>query len=416
MRTVSSCATVDGVDSVELRRAVDADWPDIADADARAFAVTEPFDEVTLRDTLKVLPNDAILVARDTSVSPPSLVGLSAFYRMKITPPGGVPAPAAGLTWVSVAATHRRRGLLRRMLTDLNVQWEAEQFPFAILTATEATIYERFGFGVAMFTDRVRIEHGPAWRAPDTTAGSTRIVSGTQAAQLIPPIHARWAASHPGAITRVDDWWTPIFADRFVERRPGYTQLFYLVHDDGYAMYRLRNREDSLPEVEVVELVAVTPQAHSALWRILTSLDRTASIVADLAPDDPLRWLLTDSRAVRRTGFDDTVWVRILDVAKTLPMRRYAADANFVLNVADEFGSAGGRFAVAINGGVASVRPTEADADLDMTVATLSSLYFGGMTATELARAARIVGSAEALAAFDAAFATDRLPLAGTFF
>lgn len=398
-----------------MDRATDADWDDIATADARAFGMTVPIDDIGRQELSPLLPNDTLLLVRDQAIESHPLVGLSAFYRMRITPPGGTPQRAAGLTWVSVAPTHRRRGILRTMLTELSAQWRAEGYAFAILTATEATIYERFGFGVAMFVDRVSIPTGAQWRSPATTHGEVHYASTTEAAQTIPQIHQRWAAQHPGAITRDPAWWTPIFADRPPERRPGYTQLFYLLHSDGYAMYRMKTT-DTIPDVDVVEAVAVTDAAHSALWRVLTSLDRTGSVHAELPADDSLPLKLNNFRDVRTVGSDDTVWVAILDVAAALTARRYAADVATVLDVVDDFGSAGGRFALTVSDGAASVSDTDAPADLFMPIAALGSLYFGGRRATELARAGRISGTAEAIAALDAALATERQPVAGTFF
>ncbi|MFW0791465.1 GNAT family N-acetyltransferase [Gordonia sp. CPCC 205333] len=398
-----------------MRPATDGDWEDILVADARAFAMTTPIDDAAREELSKLLTNDTMRVVRDGSLPGAPLVGFSTYFRMQITPPGGTPTPAAGLTWVSVAATHRRQGILRMMLTDLTKQWRTEGYPFAILTATEATIYERFGFGVAATIDHVKVPTGAGWRGEDTSRGSTFYGTTEQAAQLIPEIHRRWAAQHPGAITRVSGWWTPIFADRPAERRPDHTQMFYLMHADGYAMYRL-HRGDGIPEVEVIEIVTVTDDAHTALWRVLTNLDRTSTVNVDLVTDDPLPWKLSDFRSVRTVARDDTVWVHILDVIAALSGRRYAADLSLILEVTDEFGSAGGRFAVAVDGGKATVTRSDASADVTLSLPTLGSLYFGGYRAADFARAGRIRGSIDAIRSLDAAFATERIPSTGTFF
>src|SRR5690348_16098260 len=66
-----------------------------------------------------------------------------------LTVPGGSAVPAAGVTMVGVAATHRRRGVLtsmmRRQLDDVRSWGE----PLAVLTASEPAIYGRFGYGLA---------------------------------------------------------------------------------------------------------------------------------------------------------------------------------------------------------------------------------------------------------------------------
>ena len=57
--------------------------------------------------------------------------------------------PAAGVTFVAVLPTYRRRGvlssLMRRQLADVRDRGE----PLAILWASEAVIYGRYGYGRA---------------------------------------------------------------------------------------------------------------------------------------------------------------------------------------------------------------------------------------------------------------------------
>ena len=75
-------------------------------------------------------------------------VGTAGAFTFRLSVPGGASVPAAGVTMVSVAATHRRRGVLtsmmRRQLDDVRGWGE----PLAVLTASEPEIYGRFGYGV----------------------------------------------------------------------------------------------------------------------------------------------------------------------------------------------------------------------------------------------------------------------------
>lgn len=69
------------------------------------------------------------------------VVATAGIYTRDLTVPGG-PRPAAGVTFVAVQPTHRRRGLLtgmmRRQLTGLH---EDQQEPVAVLWASEGGIY-----------------------------------------------------------------------------------------------------------------------------------------------------------------------------------------------------------------------------------------------------------------------------------
>src|SRR6476646_3557417 len=70
-------------------------------------------------------------------------------YSFDQTLPGNTHIPVAGVTWVGCLPSHRRRGLLtsmmRHQIDDLAERGES----VAILTASEAVIYGRFGYGLS---------------------------------------------------------------------------------------------------------------------------------------------------------------------------------------------------------------------------------------------------------------------------
>ena len=75
-------------------------------------------------------------------------VGGSGAFPFGLSVPGGE-LPCAGITVVGVTPTHRRRGILRRMMRmHLDLAHERGE-PIAALWASEGAIYGRFGFGVA---------------------------------------------------------------------------------------------------------------------------------------------------------------------------------------------------------------------------------------------------------------------------
>ena len=130
--------------------------------------------------------------------------------------------------------------------------------------------------------------------------------------------------------------------------RGGGSALFYLVHADGFASYRVRWSDRS---ATVVDLFAATDEAYAALWRVLLGLDLVDKVTGwkSLAVNDPLPLLLTDPRQVQTTGLDDGMWSRVLDVPAALSARTYAAEIDVVLDVRDDFLHRGGR--VRLQGG-----------------------------------------------------------------
>lgn len=403
---------------LEVRRARGADWDDIFAADARAFLMTSPMSDAERSDLRGKVDDSEVVVVRDPAATiPDPLVGVAMFYQMTMTVPGGDALDAAGLSWVSVAATHRRRGILRTMITELFEQWEAQDKTFAILTASEATIYERFGFGPACFADRVDIDLSRT-RMRAQPDGSSPVVFGTtdEIARRIPELHRRWTQTRPGALARPDSWWAPILADRDSQRPPHSSGLHYLLHADGYASYRINNSV-SPSRGDVEEVIAVTEEAHTELWRVLTGLDLLSCLHAPIPVDDPLPVKLTDHRTVRIVGHDDKMWLRILDVPRALSSRRYSDDVDVVLEITDEFRSSGGTFVLSARNGGGIAAPSELTPTARMDISVLAMIYLGGTRARTLAAAGRLwTDSPATLEAFDRAFATDRAPFSGTFF
>ena len=77
------------------------------------------------------------------------VVGTLRSFATPLTVPGPGFVTAAALTNVTVAPTHRRRGLLSQMiLGDLTASAEREE-ALGILIASEYPIYGRFGYGAA---------------------------------------------------------------------------------------------------------------------------------------------------------------------------------------------------------------------------------------------------------------------------
>ncbi|MFP3813618.1 GNAT family N-acetyltransferase, partial [Bacillus sp. SIMBA_005] len=67
-----------------------------------------------------------------------------------LTIPGGGELDMWAISMVTVAATHRRRGIARSLLEGELRAAVSAGVPMAGLTVSEATIYGRYGFGSAI--------------------------------------------------------------------------------------------------------------------------------------------------------------------------------------------------------------------------------------------------------------------------
>jgi predicted acetyltransferase len=395
-----------------IRAATADDFPEIAGVDGVSFGVH--YAEEELADVLTIVDPARFLVATDAE----RIVGVTGDYPFTMTAPGGS-LDVPGVTWVSVEPTYRRRGVLTALMRRQLQNFAAAGLPAAILTASEAGIYGRFGYGATSQVAKTEINRRRATLAQRGEAGAVERVSPEQARARFPAIHDRWRAQTPGALNRTAAWWDLLLLDR-EHQRNGMSALFHLAHADGYVSYRVKNDwNDGDPGhlCWLSDYVTVTPEAHAALWQVLLGLDLFGSIQTLRMPvDDPLPYLLTDARQVRLSSVADGLWLRPLDVAALLAGRRYGVEVDAVLEVHDEmFGD--GRYWLRGGPDGATCERTERAADVTLPVASLGSVYLGGFRLETLARAGfAAADDPAALARLDRALLADRLPLYGTAF
>jgi predicted acetyltransferase len=306
------------------------------------------------------------------------LVATAASFDLRMAVPGRV-TPVAGVTWVGVLPTYRRRGLLgalmARQLTDLHEAGTA----VAALWASEGAIYGRYGYGAAAWNLGVAVPRGAAFRLP-VPPGGLELVE--PAAAVLSPVYERVAARTPGFASRDDDWWAYRLHDP-AHARDGATELQCVVTGGGYALYAVQGVWSAgLPAgvVQVRELVAEDLPARLRLWRHLLDLDLTAEVRARaVAPDDPL--LLSALAEPRSAGarLRDSLWVRLVDVPDALRSRTYACDVDVVLEVVDERAPWNtGRWRLTGDRTDAACLRTRAAADLVLRPEDLGAAYLGG--------------------------------------
>jgi len=345
-----------------------------------------------------------------------SIVSGAGSFPFDLTVPGGN-VKAAGVTVVGVLPTHRRRGYLGAMMRALVDAAHARGEPVAVLWATEDPIYGRFGYGMASMSAEIDLprEH-TAMIAPLDLVAETRLVSLAEAEPLVAPIYDHVARATPGMFARTPAWWQArVLTDPDWRRgNAGYLRCAVLEiggKPSAYALYRVNQtleRGSSTGNLSVVEATGDSPQALQAIWRFLFGIDWLARVKAVFLPlDHPLLlWL----KAPRRLNFlvREGLWVRLIDLAAALRARGYATDDAIVIDVTDQFCPwNAGRWRIS----GAGVEKTESPADLACDVASLGSVYLGGFTFTELARALRVKELRDgALARADALFHSDRKP------
>lgn len=325
-------------------------------------------------------------------------VGASAMISFCVTIPGGMTMAMAGVTATGVIATHRRRGYLRQMMQAMFDEALARSEPLAMLSASEGSIYGRFGFSVA--THRARLEiarHETAFLPCPTDTGALELVNAEVARSAWPEIHSQVRAKRVGELTPSADRWSRLSDTSDGTNGP----LRYLIHRssegllDGIANFRLpwSSTEADAGTLIVEALEATTVEAYRSLWQLLMDFDLTRTVIAPgRARQEPLTWMLTNPRAVRITRQSDNLWARLLDVPTALEGRGYASEESVVLRIPEDAMCPRnvGTWELNARGAQATCEPSDRMPDATVTIQAISSLYFGGASAHDLAFAGQI--------------------------
>ena len=378
-----------GTDLRVLRR---DDWDEWYDNLLRAFGgIPEPAEE---RETFRELTEiDRSIGVWDDG----RCVGTAGAFSFRLTVPGGASVPAAGVTMVSVAATHRRRGVLtsmmRRQLDDVRSWGE----PLAVLTASEPVIYGRFGYGVGTYQLNADIDTARVRLSVPSGTDDVRLRYAAPANVLdaCEAVYTRLVSRRPGMIARIPGWERLWLLDP-ESTRDGASPLQCVVAERdgevvGFVRYRVKADWDATgPKGTVVvsDLEALDPAGHGALWRFLFDLDLTSRIDIRRRPvDEAWQYLVSD---IRRCSplVRDALHVRLVDVGAALEARTYQTPVDVVLEVEDAFCPwNAGRWRLSGDAKGASCTRTTDPADLALSVRELGAAYLGGVSLASLAGA-----------------------------
>ncbi|MER6270791.1 GNAT family N-acetyltransferase [Streptomyces sp. 900105755] len=349
------------------------------------------------------------------------LVGTAGAFRFRMTVPGGAVLPTAGITMVSVAATHRRRGVLtsmmRRQLDDIR-EWGE---PLAALTASEPAIYGRFGYGAATFQLQAEIDTSRVTLDVPAGTGDVRLRYADPAEVLgaCEAVYAELVPLRPGMLARQPGWERAGLLDPESERGGASALQCVVAERDGevtgYARFRTKmgwSASGHDGTVTLEDLAALDPASDGALWRFLFGIDLMSKLAVRGRPvDDAWQYQVSDIRRCL-TRVRDMGYVRLVDVGAALAARTYQAPVDVVLEVADAFCPwNAGRWRLTGDAKGASCERTTDAAELTLSVRELGAAYLGGVSLLSLARAGR-VGELRpgALAEASVAFGSPVLP------
>lgn len=318
-------------------------------------------------------------------------VGTLRGIELELTVPGGAFVRNDGVSGVTVAPTHRRRGLLSRMMAaELGAAKERGE-ALCGLYAAEYPIYGRYGFGAAVETANGHLDARAA-RWSRELPGTVEIVDLPVAREQAPRLYDRVRALTPGAVDRTAVMWergldlVPREGDT-----PPKDVLHALCRDEagevvGYVRYKFheerwtRGRPDNV--VEALDLFAVNVEYEARLWKYLADHDWVSEVFVseNRRADELWRELLVDRRVAWADEQGDGQWLRVLDPVAALAARRYEVPGRLVLRVVDKDGYADGTFALEGGPDGATCAPTAESPDVTLPANLLASVYLGGFS------------------------------------
>ena len=349
------------------------------------------------------------------------LVGTAEAVTSGLTLPGGAVVGHAAVSHIGVLPSFTRKGiataLMDHQLRDIAARGEV----VATLRASEATIYERYGYGVASSSQTVEVQTARAALRPGVGTGApARLLDRAQTWDVPPRIYAANRPSRAGTIDRPKVWWQGLRLRLESSSGPVYVAVCGDPgSESGFTRYRPVDTGkwfvSDQRTIVVEDFFAPTTDAYLGLLRFLLGLDLVDRIVFWMLPvDDPLPWLLVDRRAMRITAVHDETWLRVVDAQKALAARRYADDGALTIAVNDPLLQSNSVSFTIAGGGV---EPANQRAQLRVGAVGLGSVLLGGATWRGLAVAGlALADDPAALVVADRLFAVADAPYAGFFF
>lgn len=306
------------------------------------------------------------------------------------------------ITAVGVMPTHRRRGLLRSMITEELEQAQNRGDALAGLTASEAGIYERFGFGISTraTTMRMNLKARPTLRPEvlTSTGADQGVVHEMEPGQLLEAaahINAQRMRRYPGQPQRGEytqkmNLGVVDLEDSEGQHNRGLRGFVWSTADGPEALcviskaqWNTNGVENDPGTVVVRDLQYSSLRGYLGLWNVLLQLDLIGAIRFDDADPRVLQRALQNPRPLSVVGDRDLLWTRVLDVPAVLQSRDYQRDGSLTMDVDDTLGLVSGRYHLHVSQGKMKVEKTigesiDTPAQIRLDVAQLATVVFNG--------------------------------------
>jgi predicted acetyltransferase len=308
----------------------------------------------------------------------------------------GAALPVAAVTAVGTLPVHRRQGNLRKIMNAFFAKLHEEgERPIAILLASLAAIYQRYGYAIVSTQLRYEVEPRYLRFSYDRPVpGRFRDATDDDFPVMV-DLYRKFRAERMGYLHRG----RPMWQAGVLAPAPKDGSLNRVIYEEdgeplGHLVFTVEPGHGGyLPNavLNIRDLVWLTPEAYRAAWNFLGNFDLVNKVIWGMAPsDDPLPHMLLEPRQLFATGKEGLLG-RIIDVEKALPRRPYGKEGTLTFEVIDEICSWNrGVWKLDASAEGGSITKTTEEPQLVMPVGTLAMLVMGQITATEAARMQRL--------------------------
>ena len=353
------------------------------------------------------------------------IVGANGVLTFTLSVPGGI-VKAGGIIDVVVYPTHRRQGIMSKIMKkQLNEILQKDE-PIAFLYSADSGTYGRFGFGLATLQESWEIQrHDTKFRKTlidFDSVGNIEMVSSEEISNLMPEIFELAWNQRPGMIKRERSRWNRLKLEMERKDIPGISSYALFKKNgkyEGYINYRLNlNSTATDGDLIINEIISTTDEAHLNLLNFCMNIDGVNKITSKSRPiDDPITWVLEDPRKLSRK-IEDQLHLRILDVPNALVSRKYNVDGEITILVQDNIlDSNNTKFILKKSGNIVKCEKTNLPHDIKIDIRELGSLYLGGTSWLNLWKSKLIeTNSLEKLHLADQMFNTIASPWCADYF
>lgn len=329
---------------------------------------------------------------------------------------------AMAMGGVSGVATHpgyRRRGLMRRLMTEATIDMRERGQSVAALWASQAAIYQRFGYSIGSVCRRYAVDSVDITFFDGDVGSSTvewlDVETGYDAVRAL---YIEFVAERTGYLHRSTALWATGPFDERAEDGPVHVAL---ARDDGgqpngYLVYTLRaakvDHRARAQELVIRDLGWLDLDAYRSLWSYVARHDLVGRVVWDTVPaDDPADELLAEPRMLRAED-GEGAWFRVIDVEAALGGRGYSRAGQVTVQVPEDDLAPWnvGTYTIETDGEETSVARSSAKPDAVVPIKALGSLFSGYRSARRLRSSGLLSCDDEAVDRLDRLFATRHLP------